>query len=121
MLQIEDTTLFTLEPAWLNNQANISCIPTGVYLVRWEDRPKHGRVLALVYVPNREDILIHVGNYPKDTEGCILVGRGVTDTEPALDLLDSREALEVLADLLQVPQAMYLEITNDTLGGQSRR
>lgn len=63
-----------------------TAIPTGRYRVtldvkspRFSKVDKYrfcdGHVPRLVNVPAFDGVLIHVGNYPQDTEGCILVGR----------------------------------------------
>lgn len=64
----------TLELPWRGNEHEKSCIPDGDYtLARWQS-PSKGPVLLLSGVPNRDFILIHVGNYPHDSKGCILIG-----------------------------------------------
>lgn len=63
----------------------ITAIPTGTYHITLDVvSPKYskrsaynfcqGKVPRLLDVPGYDGILIHIGNYPKDTEGCILVG-----------------------------------------------
>ena len=63
-----------------------TAIPTGTYRVtlnvvspKYSKRSQYnfckGKVPRLLDVPGYEGILIHIGNYPKDTEGCILVGK----------------------------------------------
>jgi hypothetical protein len=65
----------TLELQWLNNQHDISCIPEGTYTAVRYMSPKRGyEVFELKNVPDREAIEIHIGNYPSDTDGCILLG-----------------------------------------------
>jgi hypothetical protein len=32
-------------------------------------------------VPGHSNILFHIGNYNKDSEGCVLLGRGITEAQ----------------------------------------
>lgn len=65
----------TLELPWRQNAPKISCIPAGRYQVvfAWSDRWNR-LVPWLVGVPHRSAIEMHVGNVPRDTDGCIIVG-----------------------------------------------
>jgi hypothetical protein len=69
----------TLELAWKENQKNISCIPAGEYDARLrlprESATRDYIHLLIKDVPNRDYILVHIGNTTKDTQGCILVGQ----------------------------------------------
>ena len=67
-------TFATLEPPWRDNLPNVSCIPQGIYNVIRHQSPSKGDCFKVLDVQGREDILFHVGNYPVDTKGCILVG-----------------------------------------------
>ena len=68
----------TLENPWIDNKKSISCIPDGEYIVRLrlarESATRDYLHLLVKEVPNRSHILFHIGNSPKDTSGCILVG-----------------------------------------------
>jgi hypothetical protein len=81
--------LYTLELPWMDNDPETSCIPAGTYLcpLAWSDRYRQ-LMPRLLYVPKRTGILIHSGNYPGDTHGCILVGKSST----AYAVYDSRGA-----------------------------
>ncbi len=82
-------------------------IPNGTYKVgvkghggfheRYTKRFKHTHqgMLQILDVPEFTDILIHIGNTAKDTEGCLLVGEGVK-SKPRLTITSSRKAYERL-------------------------
>lgn len=73
---------YTLENPWKDNEENESCIPTGIYdtsIREAKQSPSRNYDhLILDDVPNRTYILWHVGNYEKDTEGCIMPGKTAT-------------------------------------------
>lgn len=50
-------------------------IPAGHYEVRLTHSPKFGVLMPILCeVPGRSGIRIHPGNWPKDTEGCLIPG-----------------------------------------------
>ena len=69
---------YTLELPWRKNANDISCIPIGKYrgFIRNDIRKQgiKGFKIQLKGVPDRVGIQIHIGNWPHQTEGCILVG-----------------------------------------------
>lgn len=73
---------YTLEPPKEPdpNGNGYICIPTGTYPLTIQWSPKfHKQVPHVNSVPGRTEIEIHVGNFPDDTEGCILVGKSRGD------------------------------------------
>ncbi len=69
----------TLELPWRNNHSYVSSIPYGEYgaFLRL-DKPDGWRI-ELRDVPNRANVQIHVGNWPTQIQGCVLVGRTVNN------------------------------------------
>lgn len=80
---------------------NTGCIATGEYILDLLPSHRFQRYMPTVlHVPGRTGILIHAGNFPKDTQGCILVGKlrqenAVVDSRAAFDDLMSRMAGEM--------------------------
>lgn len=66
---------YTLEPRQDQSKGKPYSIPAGRYQVELRMSPRLKYVTPWVKeVPGFEDVLIHIGNYPRDTEGCCLVG-----------------------------------------------
>lgn len=73
---------YCLENPWLHNEPYESCIPEGLYELRFRDSEvvtrtsggQYHRGYQVIDVPNRTFIMFHVGNYVEDTDGCVLVG-----------------------------------------------
>lgn len=95
-----DVGVFTLEPPWLNNEKNISCIPDGDYLLRLTGDVKFP--IEIMNVPNRSGIFMHVGNWVRQTRGCVLVGNQISisvaaeNRRPRLTLANSAYSLRFL-------------------------
>ena len=74
----------TLEPTWRNlkcvelqpqKMKGTTAIPEGTYPLLVTKSPRFKEWLPYLQgVPDFEGIRIHAGNYPDDTQGCILVG-----------------------------------------------
>src|SRR5580698_6443589 len=107
VLSTEDFPLcVTLELPWNNNVPGESCIPAGTYHCVPHNSLDHPNTWEVTGVPGRSEILIHNGNYLKDTEGCILVALQFAGNAPAI--LTSDLALNFLRNTL--PQEFDLTI-----------
>lgn len=91
----------TMELPWRDNRRNVSCIPPGAYEVRKHLSPKFGRSFHVLNVPGRSEILIHPGNYNRDTLGCILPGIAYRDLnhDGLKDVTNSTIAIEHIWDV----------------------
>ena len=86
----------TLELPWLNNKRNASCIPVGEYKCIYMAKSSSGKyrnVYHVVGVEGRSGILIHSGNLPEQTKGCVLIGRKRGNLASCPAVLNSRSAL----------------------------
>jgi len=114
-LYVDDTEFcFTLELPNRDGKHG-SCICAGTYsvVIAWSDRFQRA-MPRVTNVPFREGILIHPGNYPHDTEGCILLG---TEHDPINNpdfIGDSRTAFNRFFTLLSNAKGV---VTLEIIGG----
>ena len=103
---------YTLELPWVDNMHNISCIPTGEYECEFcEKTLNFENVYQVKNVPDRDSILLHVGNFPRDTHGCILIGSGRNTENGNPNIVKSRMAVSHFNDLMG-KKNFTLAITN---------
>jgi hypothetical protein len=94
-----------------------TAIPAGNYkvVINWSPRFKR-ELPMLLYVPGFTGVRIHPGNKPEDTEGCVLVGFGVTPD--GRGITESRSAFAKLISELNSAydegEETWLSIVNPT-------
>lgn len=112
-------SFFTLELPWLNNANSISCIPEGIYTVKWTKSPRLKKfTYEILGVPNRAGIRIHGGNFagraPKyitHSLGCPLLGYKIGRMNGQRAIFDSRRAV-VDFERLGNKETIKLEVKN---------
>lgn len=72
----------------------------------------HKGMLQVLDVPNFEYILIHIGNYIKDTAGCLLLGRGATTPNP-----DSNGDNITISSSTTAYNDLYAKVIDSALAG----
>jgi len=111
-LYFRDLELFTLEDTCRNRDKNqnglldanekikgVTAIPSGLYEIFIRDSNRYGRPMPyLKNVPFFEDIMLHWGNIPENTLGCILVGMAHSEVNT---ISDSRTAFNKLFPLIE--------------------
>jgi len=92
----------TLEPPWKQNERNVSCIPIGRYTLKPRRTAKFGDHYHVTDVHGRSWILFHVGNFPHNTSGCVLIGSHFVDFDGdgRMDIGESKKAFERLRKTL---------------------
>lgn len=118
-LSVEGTNIsgYTLELPWRNNQTDISAIPLGEYQAILDESPsKNYLILRLMNVESRENVLMHGGNIPRDTKGCLLVGR---NRDVRNEMISDRNVLQETTNLIQainyIDRTILHEPTNITV------
>jgi hypothetical protein len=97
--------------------AGETAIPTGTYNItlnivspKYSTREQYkfcnGKVPRLLDVKGYEGVLIHIGNRPKDTEGCILVGENKIKGQ----VVNSTETFKRLYELMKKADDITIEI-----------
>ncbi len=127
--------LQTLELPWIPNPPALcglperSCVPASSYQLVRHDTKKHPHTWALVNravdvfheladMPpgdfGRTAVLIHVGNFPRDSLGCILVGRTRERMGGEWMVGESRDAFTALQAILPWDDSSTLSISYST-------
>ena len=100
-----------IEPPEKQNAVGQSCIPEGIYDVVMSNSPHFGYEYKVRHVPNRTSILIHSGNFVKDTDGCIILGDRVGYINAKRAVINSVDTLKEFKNLLN-SNAFKLVITS---------
>lgn len=106
----------------VKSRMGVTAIPTGVYSVTLEVRsPKFGRqqqyafckgrLPRLVDVPGYEGVLLHIGNYPEDTQGCVLVGRNLVRGQLLSSEVTFRRVYGLLLAAAQRGEEISMQVT----------
>lgn len=101
-LVIGGKIFYVLERPWLNNKANVSCIPEGKYTAHFLPRSGSGRytdVYHILPVNGRSGILIHKGNLVSHSLGCLIIGSSVGSLGGKPAVLQSAKALRELNNI----------------------
>lgn len=109
---------FTLEDTVRRvKQFGETAIPCGVYRIALINSPKFGFVPHILNVPYFENILIHNGNSPTDTLGCILVGQYNRLQKDWIG--ESRSTLKALMEVLK-PMNEREQLWIEIVGGLTK-
>lgn len=101
----------SIERGWLDNKPNISCIPTGEYILRLEYSPRFRKNLWEIYgVPNRSECKFHAANYWTQLNGCISLGNKRVDLnkDGYKDVTSSRLAMSEFHKVMKGKEAILI-------------
>lgn len=74
------------------------CIKAGTYEIEYQYSKKYGCNMPFLQdVKGRSGIMIHTGNIPSETQGCLLVGRN----KVVGAVIESRKTFDSLNDIIE--------------------
>ena len=74
------------------------CINSGTYEIKYQYSKKYGCNMPFLQdVKGRSGIMIHTGNIPSETQGCLLVGRN----KVVGGIIESRKTFDSLNDIIK--------------------
>ncbi len=109
---------YSAELPYRGDLPDLSCIPSGTYMVERFNSPKHGECYLITSVPNRTLCEIHKGNFcgdvtkglKSDVEGCVLTGNALGNIAGQPCVIASGDALARLeADLECLPFLLLIQ------------
>lgn len=111
-----------LELPWRDNKRRVSRIPEGHYPAQKHISPNFGKSIWIKDVPDRSEILIHVGNFignpnPKtgkpDSLGCPIVGESFSNPGTGIvNVTNSRKTINALYETLNQEDNIFVNIIN---------
>lgn len=113
-LMLHTTKFQTLEPSKV-------IIPDGEYLIRISHSVTFskkypyvanlgGKVPEVIGIAGHSGLRIHVGNYPSDTQGCILIGQKGTDSSVINSSLAYRQFCAILSEIMIANPLVFFTI-----------
>lgn len=84
-----------LERPWKGNERCVSCVPRGHYTCERVTYGKHKGLWRLLSVEGRTAIDIHVGNYVRNSLGCILLGKEFDGEDEEFAIRESADAVNL--------------------------
>ena len=115
----EQARFAVLELTWKDNAKKVSCIPAGHYVIMPEHHEKFGDCFRITSeIPGRSGVLLHIGNFPKNTEGCLLIGMGFSDLD-ADGLFEANRSTQAMSYLFQLVSGEADLYIFDATGGHN--
>lgn len=110
----------TLEHAYRSPSGDyVPKLPPGIYVCkRGIHRLEHGlpfETFEIMDVPGHTGILFHVGNFNKDSAGCVLVGKS-DQRSPSLVLLHSRDTFKEFMEVQVGKHEFLLTVLDQDMG-----
>lgn len=110
IMNIGGTQFATLEPV-KESIEKPRCIPMGAYQAEtFISKKAKGKTFKLKNVPDFSDILIHIGNRPEDTRGCILIGMAFSQLPEGVRIIQSADAMELFQKITESEDEIDIEI-----------
>ncbi|WGH49621.1 hypothetical protein [Alishewanella phage vB_AspM_Slicko01] len=111
-------SLKALERPWLNNKKSESCIPEGLYAVALRNSPivertskgKYKKGYEIVAVPDRTFIMFHIGNYVRNSDGCVLTGTDEGESNGIPAVWSSADAFDKFMSLMEKHKITHIHI-----------